>query len=254
MAHRYGSFPAVTESVLVRTSHARSPAERRLPPPALGMKPEPSTSRALAIGALVLLHATCYYLVNLVNGRRPLREYVDLTVVVDGWIPYLGWTWVPYYIGDLYITVWAAYVFWRIPRRMLQRTVVAYAGAILFGATVQILVPAVAPWPSHLTPVQRWIHELIAMRPHACLPSMHVALTVIPACIAFRVLEARWLKIASAVVAVAITLSTLTLKEHYFLDTLTGFLLGLTAYVYWRGSAHSDALRPIGVSRDVPRA
>jgi membrane-associated phospholipid phosphatase len=79
------------------------------------------------------------------------------------------------------------------------------------------------------------MHNLISMRPYACLPSMHVALSVLPVCILYSVLKSIWIRIFSTLLAVLITVSTLTLKEHYFLDALAGLLLALIFYGFWRG-------------------
>jgi hypothetical protein len=191
-------------------------------------------ARLLAIAGITVLHLTCYFAVNTINSHRPDTAFVDLTLVVDGWIPYIGWTWVIYYCGDVYITLWAAAVFWQIPSAWFGRAVQVYAGMIVAGAAVQLLVPASAPWPSNLTAVQQWVHDLISMQPYACLPSMHVALTVLPAGFAVSVLRSPTLRVGSVVLAALITVSTLTLKEHFFLDAVAGVALGLAAYSIWR--------------------
>jgi membrane-associated phospholipid phosphatase len=71
-----------------------------------------------------------------------------------------------------------------------------------------------------------------------------VALSVLPAALSLSVLErpsARW---ASVVAAALITISTLTLKEHYFLDSATGVLLGLSAFAWWRAAARRESAPP----------
>jgi hypothetical protein len=191
------------------------------------------------MAGIALLHVACYYVVNITNSHRPSTDLVDLTLAIDGWIPYVGWTWVIYYFGDIYIVFWAGAVFWQIPRARFGRAVYTYCGMILVGALVQLLVPATAPWPASPTAVQRWMHELISMRPHACLPSMHVALTVLPAGLAVSVLRSRSLRVLSVILAALITVSTLTLKEHYFLDAASGVALGVAAYAFWRAGTVS---------------
>jgi hypothetical protein len=196
-------------------------------------RPSPR-ARIVAMVGIALLHIACYYVVNLTNSRRSATVFVDLTLTIDGWIPYIGWTWVIYYFGDLYIIFWAGAVFWQIPRARFVRAVYAYGGMIVVGATVQLLVPATAPWPASPADAQQWVHELISMRPHACLPSMHVALTVLPAGFAVSVLQSRSLRVLSVILAALITVSTLTLKEHFFLDAVSGVVLGVAAYAFWR--------------------
>jgi len=194
-------------------------------------------SRLTAIAAVVLLHAGCYYVVNLINSWRALSTFVDLEIALDRWIPFLEWTWTIYYLGDLYIVFWGAFVVWRMPGHWFRRAILTYAGMIVVGAAIQLALPASAPWPATLNDAQRWVHDLIAMRPYACLPSMHVALAVLPAALGVTVLDQRWLKILSVGLAVLITLSTVTLKEHFVLDAAAGVLLALAAYLYWRVGA-----------------
>lgn len=209
-----------------------SVAEAGRPSAALGWR-----SRLAAISAVVLLHACCYFVVNLINSGRELTAFVDLEIALDRWVPFLEWTWTIYFFGDLYIILWGAFVVWQMPRPWFRRAILAYAGMIVVGAAVQLAVPASAPWPVALTGVQRWVHGLIAIQPFACLPSMHVALAVLPTAMGLAVLDARWLDSISVGCAVLITISTVTLKEHFVLDAVAGVVLGLAAYAYWAAGA-----------------
>lgn len=206
--------------------------------------------RLLAVVSIAVLHVSVYYLVLRINGGRPTTDLIDPAMALDRWIPYLGWTWVFYYLGDVYITGWGAYVFWRIPSDRVGRAAMAYAGMILIGGAVQLLVPVEAPWPDTFVAPQAWMHETLALQPRACLPSMHVALTVLPAAIALTVLRSRRLQVGSTLVAGLITVSTITLKEHYVLDAVTGVLLGLAAFGWWRAGATKGtgraAASPVG--------
>jgi membrane-associated phospholipid phosphatase len=181
-----------------------------------------------------VFHGICYYTVNLINSWRSPASLLSLKTAVDGWIPLVEPTWAIYYFGDVYIVLLGIYVLVRMPADQFRRAVGAYAGMIALGAAIQLLLPAEAPWPTNLTSAQRWMHEAIAMRPYACLPSMHVALTVLPAALSLSVLRPRWVRSTSLLLATVITLSTLSLKEHYFLDAVAGIVLGLAAYAYWR--------------------
>lgn len=192
--------------------------------------------RIPAILGIVLLHGGVYYTVNVINGLRPSSAHVNLHTVVDSWIPFVGWTWTIYYFGDVYITIWAFVIVWRLPGREFRRAVYSYVGMILSGALIQLILPGKAPWPNHLSGVQAYIHSFISMKPYACLPSMHVALTVLPACLLFTSFRSTWVRVFSTGMAVLITVTTLTLKEHFFLDALTGVLLGLVFFGVWRWS------------------
>ncbi len=192
-----------------------------------------SVGRLAAALSVALLHMVAYYLVVRSNARQPASAFLDVATAPDRWIPYLPWTWVVYYFGDLYIVLWGGYLFWRVPDGRIGRTALAYGVMIVVGALLQVALPVRAPWPDVLHASQRWMNRAIALRPYACLPSMHVALTVLPAGIALTVLRESWLRRTSALLAALITISTLTFKQHYAVDALAGALLGLGAYAYW---------------------
>jgi len=192
--------------------------------------------RLIIIIGIALLHVLSYYLANLINSQRPSVLFCDFWTIIDSWIPYLGWTWVFYYFGDIYITLWAAVIVWKLPDMKFRRVIYAYCGMIITGALLQIIFPGKAPWPKDLIGPQQFMHNLISMRPYACVPSMHVALTVLPACILLSESKSLWIKVFSTLIAILITVSTLTLKEHFFLDAVTGLLLGLVFFGVWQFS------------------
>lgn len=184
--------------------------------------------------AIALLHLLAYRAVVLINASRPRAAFVNVSTALDTWIPYLSWTWVFYYFAYFYVIIWAGYLFWRIPAGRTGRLLVAYTGMILIGALIQVALPVLSPWPDAPIALQRWMHDTLPVAPYACLPSMHVALSVLPAALALEVVWSRWLKVTSTVLAAMITISTLTLKEHYVLDAVTGVLLGVAAWAFWR--------------------
>ena len=147
-------------------------------------------------------------------------------MTIDGWIPYLSWTWPLYFGAHLYVTLWAGLLVWSLPKVKFERAVCAYVGMIVVAAVIQIAIPAEAPWPSDMESVQQFVHESLALRPYACLPSMHVALSVLPAGIGLVALESRSARTLSVVLALLITVSTLTMKEHFFLDAVVGNDIG----------------------------
>jgi len=192
------------------------------------------TKRLLIIISIALLHSFSYYSVNIINSNRPSSDFYNFHIIIDSQIPYIGWTWVFYYFGDIYIIIWATMVVLKLQDRQFLQAVYVYSGMIISGAVIQLILPGVAPWPNDSIEPQQLAHSLIFMRPYACLPSMHVALTVLPACILYSVFKSIWIRVFSTLTAVLITISTLTLKEHYFLDAVTGVLLAFIYYGIWR--------------------
>lgn len=191
--------------------------------------------RLLLMTAVALLHSVCYYyLVKSINSQISPSAYWNFHTILDSWIPYLGWTWVFYYLGDIYILFFAVFIVVKLPEKKFYRAVKAYIGMIIMGALIQIALPAESPLPEKLTNVQQWFHDSLSLNLYACLPSMHVALTVLPACLSLSVLKSNWLRMISVLIAIFITISTVTLKEHYFLDSLAGVMFALLFYGLWR--------------------
>ena len=206
--------------------------------------------RLRPMAAVVVLHIALYYVVNAVNSARPATALFDFGLPIDGRIPFVRSSVIVYYLGDAYILLWGAYILGRLTPPGFRRAIMAYAGMIVVGAAIQLALPARAPWPADPAAMQAWVHDSIALRAYACLPSMHVALSVLPAAMSVAVLDrpaARW---ASVLAVVLITISTLTLKEHYFLDAATGTLLGLSAYAFWRTAGRRDHARTRLTSRE----
>ena len=201
---------------------------------AAGDRRSGSVTRVLLISGNVVLQTLCHDAVNAWNAARPSSDLYDFSTVVDQWIPYIPWTWTVYYFGDIYVLFWGAYVVWKMPHGDFLRAYLVYFAMIVTGALVQYLMPGRSPWPEDGAFVQHWFHEQITFDPYVCLPSMHVALAVLPACMTFDVIRARSLRILTVVITVLITISTLTLKEHFALDAVAGIMLALICYAFWR--------------------
>jgi membrane-associated phospholipid phosphatase len=208
-------------------------------------------ARAGLISGNIALHTICHDIVNAWNAKRPSSDFHDFSTSIDQWIPYVPWTWVVYYFGDLYILFWGSYVVWKMPHRDFTRTILVYSVMIIAGALMHFALPGRSPWPENGSWVQHWFHERITFDPYVCLPSMHVALTVLPTCMTFDLFSARPVRIVTTILAVLITVSTLTLKEHYALDALAGILLGLICYAFWRmPRRRTHDVIPTGLSHD----
>lgn len=195
------------------------------------------THLAMILGTGVF-HVICYGSVNKITrwASLPIHDY---SIFIDRWIPYMGWTWMFYYLGNFYILIGGGWIVWRLPDRKFHRAVYAYLAMILTGAVLEVVFAAASPWPAEMISLQRRMHGLLALDLYACLPSMHVALTVFPTCLSFSVLCSRLPRAFLVILAGLVTISTLTFKEHVFLDAVAGILLALVFYVVWRSGVRS---------------
>jgi membrane-associated phospholipid phosphatase len=192
--------------------------------------------RTALVLVVVFLHFSVYRVVNLLNQRRPASAFFDFAMPADSRIPYLGWTWVIYWAALPYMLVLGLLVFQRLPARSVLRAAAAYATMIAVAATVQLLFPGRSPWPADMSPVQRFFHESVSYDPFVCLPSMHVALVTLTACLGSAVFRSRRARAAQFAVVVLVCLSTLTLKEHYIWDVVAGGVLATGVFFVWRHS------------------
>jgi membrane-associated phospholipid phosphatase len=198
---------------------------------------QPRVSAATRLAVILTVsafHISCYLAVNALNSRRPEEAFRNLGTALDQNVPYLPWTSVFYYFGDFFVIVFAALVIWRMLRRPLRRAAFFYAGMILAGAILQLLFPGKAPWSDQLAAFQKAFHASLGLKPYACLPSMHVALSVFPALLSLHVWKSAAPKIIYVASAILITISTVTFKEHYLLDAVAGALLAAVFYWLWR--------------------
>jgi len=203
-------------------------------------------ARLGTFAAVMAFHVSIYSAVNSINAARDPAQLWHLYTRVDSWIPYIGWSSFIYYLGDLYMVAWGGMIVMRLERGF-GRAMKAYLGMIIAGGAFQVLIPAKAPLPEQFYWLQGLVHQL-SIPPYASLPSMHVALTMLAAGLALHVLRSRSARWLSTVAAALITISTVTTKEHFFVDAVAGLALAGLAYACWRGGAEVERRRR---TRDV---
>jgi hypothetical protein len=207
----------------------------------------PRAKRLLAIAGVIVLHLAVYLTVTRVNSGRPPEALRDPSIPLDGRIPLLGWTWIFYWAAYPYLTIGAGLIVGSMPELDFRRAVKAFVAITLVGGAVQLLYPVAAPWTSEAHPMQTAMHESWFTRPYACLPSMHVAYSVLTAFLGVALSRSAGLRVFHVLLAAGIAVSTLTLKEHYVADAVTGTLLGLAGGAWWsRGEERRGRVRAAG--------
>ena len=207
-------------------------------------------SRGAALGGAVLtliITTGCYFLVNVLSAVRGVTVFdpEQLFVVggrsLDSRIPYLPWTLFIYrwyawffllpvltypktesgarelsklYRGLVMITLTACVVFILCPAEMTLRAAADHQGGSKFLHQMTLLMYKVDP------PFNTW-------------PSMHVALPGLITLVVARWLGRRRWTVLLWVCWAATSISTLTVKQHFIWDVITGALLAL-AYWQWK--------------------
>lgn len=186
------------------------------------------------VAAVGLLHISCYYGATRINAGRPAASLYDLAIPLDALIPHVPWTWPLYWIAYPFVVVGGGAALLGLPATAFRRAVAAFIGMTLAGALIQVLVPARAPWPAVPAAAQQVVHEWALVLPYANLPSMHVAYCVLAAAFIATRTHSRMLAGGAWLVALLVSLATVTLKEHFFLDAVAGVLMALAAFAWWR--------------------
>ncbi len=196
--------------------------------------PNTVRTKLLAMGALAAMHLAVYLVVTRINSGRSSEALWNPETPLDGMIPLLEWTWPVFWFAYPFVIVGGAWALWGLSRTGFTRAVVGFATMIVIGGACQLLFPARSPWRAEVGPPQSWVHEAWLTQPFASLPSMHVAFAVLVALFGARAARrpiACWLFAGAAVL---ISLSAITLKEHWVLDVPAGAVLALGTYLYWR--------------------
>lgn len=170
-----------------------------------------------------------YQITNRVHVVEPrLLEFG----AVDKAMPFWPWTvWI-------YFTEYAFFVyayFWMKDLRLVTRYYYAYMTILFVSVTVFMLYPVTFPresFPAVGDTIS--VHALNFLRtymdaPANCLPSLHVSSCFISSLCFWQ--ESRWRAILLSFQSVLVAFSTMTTKQHYFVDVWTALIL--TAVCYW---------------------
>ena len=177
-------------------------------------------------------------LFSYVERFSPAAHYFEMHCALDDLIPFNEWFLIPYLFWFVYLVGAVVYTFFfDVPgfRRMMRFVMITYTVTIiiyLLFPTCQMLRPAVFPRDNLLT---RFIAHFYAFdtNTNVC-PSLHV-IGSFAALFAFRyapVFSARKWRIASAIAAFLICVSTVFMKQHSVLDVLAALPLCAIGYYF----------------------
>lgn len=170
-----------------------------------------------------------YQITNRVHVVEPkLLEFGAVDKVMPFW-PWTVW---------IYFTEYAFFVyayFWMKDLRLVTRYYYAYMTILFVSVTVFMLYPVAFPrdsFPAVGDSIS--VHALNFLRtymdaPANCLPSLHVSSCFISSLCFWQ--ESRWRSLVLSFQSVLVAISTMTTKQHYFVDVWTALIL--TAVCYW---------------------
>lgn len=186
--------------------------------------------KVLLIFSVLLIHTSVWAFVNYYNSKLPPSQINDMSTTVDKLVPYFGWSWPTYYGGHLYIIISASWAIWSFTRSNYLRIVLVFCIMVITGGVIQLMIPAKSPLPAQMNFVHAWMHQHAADDPYVCFPSLHVALAVLPTLLLLDRAKELSTKILLVSALILICISTVVLKEHYFIDMISGIAMGYLFY------------------------
>lgn len=180
---------------------------------------------------LVLLVAVVFSLVYFsINYLTSFRQTYTLGIFIDNLIPFLPLTIFIYQF---------TYVLWFLPYLLirkiepLRKLTWSYLTLILVSGLIFLIFPVKVARPEVVGgSLVNWLVGLFYSLdlPYNAFPSIHASYTFLVGLFSFRYLKKLGLIIY--LITIFVIISTLTFKQHYFLDTAAGIILSIGVY-YW---------------------
>lgn len=182
------------------------------------------------------LFFVAYYIFYVYPNFYPLfppRQMV--TLKIDQSLPFLPWTFVIYV--SCYFLIAIVIILLKTPLEIYSFTRRAF-GVLIACGLFFLLYPTVYPRPEYSIVENGYLKLILHFiatvdKPGNCFPSLHVAMTAVSVW-SMHSVNSFLFKIFIFWGA-AICLSTLTTKQHYFVDILGGILIaGLVGFLEWK--------------------
>jgi membrane-associated phospholipid phosphatase len=174
--------------------------------------------------------------------NKPTEAVHIIKLVIDDWIPLIPIFSIPYilYIPFLVITLLYFIFFTRLFKEISISFIFCQVIAAIVYAVYQTHVPRPSiSEPDIFSKLVLFIYS--KDQPYNCFPSLHVALSLISFLYWIKIFPN--LKMPMGVFVVSIILSTMFVKQHYFLDVISGILLGIASFYI----GNLSSLRKIGI-------
>ncbi|GEM_PF-6640002 len=188
----------------------------------------------LYIGMAIFFFLGYHYVAEVTAARSGETSFLT---PIDGMIPFIPEFVFPYM--SLYALFWLPVIVGRnITLRDFATIIVATAIMFTTAFTIYAIIPSRYPRPE-ISPDTSFVYYVLANAlyaydlPNNTLPSTHAGVVAI-------LLAATWKKFGRRTYAVyalwgaSILLSTVTVKQHYIVDLLSGIVLGIAAFAIAR--------------------
>ncbi len=181
-------------------------------------------------------------------GHLDLHRSTELLRTrLDDAIPF--WTWTSWFYLPIYAAIFIIAIQGIRSRDLFNRGLKAVALVMFVGAICHIFIPAEyprpvlhPPYPDISTAFMAWVQRID--RPGNVFPSLHVAQTSTLAFILYR--DRPRLGLVAIIMGAILALSTLTTKQHFIADVISGY--ALTFIARWYAFRGLSARQPAAIT------
>lgn len=182
----------------------------------------------LMTGLFLAFYTACGALSYQSSVRLFIPEFeMQIPFIIDS-------IWIYIVLYPLYL-IWALFGYKDIPQ--MNKTLFGFILLTILSCAIFLIFPVSYPRELFLLPLDNDISTILfrAMRSadksNNCLPSLHVGLCFI---FAYGYLKENKIKFyISFAISVIVSISTLTTKQHYIYDILTGFMISTLIYCFF---------------------
>ncbi len=182
---------------------------------------------------LILFQTLCYFISKFFQADPYL-----IGNLIDDKIPFSVWAIIPYFTWYLLIFLVPYFLFIKNKESFIKY-VYAYIFTTVVANIIFIIFPTTVARPEvtvsgPITFVTKFIFDIDTPIMN-CFPSLHCAMSMLFILYMFENKDInKWIKISTLIVSIIIMISTLFIKQHVFVDLVSGDILASIIYLFVR--------------------
>lgn len=202
---------------------------------------------------LIPLAQMIYFYLNL--NTAPARAY-DITISLDKLIPFNEWFIIPYVFWYFY-TFGALLLLAYTDYKTYFKLLFSILTGMLICFAVYYFFPTTVPRPEHI-PSDNILQKLVLLiygndKPYNCFPSIHMLDTFLMTLFFFKHYKSKVFKVTTAIICVAVYLSTQFVKQHSILDAVASTILAIVLFLIFDNKTVTSKLLSLSNRVFAPR-
>ena len=194
------------------------------------MKTNSNLFKRISIFSLFLLFFCVYFLIALLIEPIPCPNWISN---IDKYIPFIWWMIIPYYSYYILLIIPPFLIqdiekIKLLTKTLIEMSIFCYITYIIWPISSSNVLASVSSNPLD------FLHEFITFKflDQNALPSMHVSVTTTIG-LAISKYKIKY-KNLMLMMILGIFLATFLIKQHYLIDSITGLILGYTAFIRYK--------------------